>query len=48
MATPDIIDLAESEVARLVEVCKRQGLNSWELLDIFLKACVTLHIQASC
>ncbi len=47
MATPDEIDLAESEVARLVEVAKRQGLNSWELLDIFLRACVTLHLQAS-
>ncbi len=48
MATPDEIDLAESEVARLIEVAKKQGLNSWELLDIFLRACVNLHIQASC
>ncbi len=47
MATPDEIDLAESEVARLIEVCKKQGLNSWELLNIFQRACVTLHLQAS-
>ncbi len=44
----DKIELAESEVARLIEVARKQGLNSWELLDIFLRACVDLHIQASC
>ena len=48
MATPDVIDLAKSEVARLIEVTKKQGLNSWELLDIFLWACVNLHIEATC
>lgn len=48
MATPDEIDLAESEVARLIEVALKQGLNSWELLDIFLRACVSLHLRASC
>jgi hypothetical protein len=47
MPTPDNIDLVESEVARLVDVAHKQGLNSWELLDIFLRACVTLHLQAS-
>ena len=46
MATPDELDLAESEVTRLIDVAHKQ-LNYWEILDIFLKACVTLHIQAS-
>ncbi len=48
MATSEMIDLAESEIAFLITKAHNSGLNSWELLDIFLKACVDLHIQASC
>ena len=48
MATPDNIDLAEAEVARLVDVAHKQGLNYWEIQGIFIKACANLYIQASC
>lgn len=48
MATPDEIDLAESEICRLIEVAKQQGLNSWEILGIFLKACDSLYLAAEC
>lgn len=47
MATPEQIELAESEVIRLIDVAKRQGLNSWDLEDIFLRATEVLHCQAS-
>ncbi len=47
MATPEQIELAESEVATLIEVAHRQGLNYWEILDIFLRAVVDLHVKAS-
>ena len=42
----DNIELAESEVARLIEVCRNQGLSSWQLLRIFLIACQDLYVRA--
>ena len=47
MANPEQIELAESEVARLIEVAHRQGLNYWQILDIFLRATCDLHLRAS-
>jgi len=47
MSTPEQIDLAEAEVARLIEVIHRSGLNYWEILDIFLKATCDLHLKSS-
>ncbi len=47
MASPDEIDLAESQVATLIDVCHRSGLNYWEIMDIFLKATCDLHLKAS-
>ncbi len=47
MASPEQIDLAESDVARLIEVAHRNGLTYWELEDIFLRATEILHCQAA-
>ncbi len=47
IAIVDQLELAESEVVRLIDVAHRQGLNYWQILDIFLRACVNLHLQAS-
>lgn len=41
------IKLAKFEFARLIEVCHRQGINYWQLLDILLRDCVQLHREAS-
>lgn len=46
MATPNEIELAESEVARLIEVMHRQGLNYFEILGIFETASLNLYLQA--
>ena len=46
MATPEQIDLVESEVARLLEVALKQGVNSWELLGVLLRACEILYLRA--
>lgn len=43
----EIIELAESEVERLIEVAHCQGLTYWQILDIFLRTACDLHIQAS-
>ena len=48
MATPAEIDLVEDEIAFLITKAHNSGLNSWELLDIFLRACVNLHLRATC
>lgn len=40
------IELAEIEVARLVDVFHKQGLNYWEILRIFLSTCLTLQMLA--
>ncbi len=42
----DTIELAESEVARLVEVALRQGVPAQELLGIFLRHCCDLYLRA--
>ncbi len=47
MDNPNVIELAESEVARLIAVMHRQGLNYWQILDIFLRAACDLHLKAS-
>ena len=47
MANPEQIELAETDIARVIEVARRQGLNSWELEDILLRFCVQLHIEAT-
>ncbi len=47
MATPEQIDLAESQVATLIDVCHKQGLNYWEILNIFIRALCDLHLKAS-
>ncbi len=47
MATPEQIDLTESDVARLIEVAHKAGLSYWEILDVFLKAVCDLHFKAS-
>ena len=41
----DNIELAESEVARLIEVCHKQ-LNYWQILRILLIASQDLYIKA--
>jgi len=41
------LSLAETEVARLTEIMHRQGLTYWQILDIFLRASVKAHCQAS-
>ena len=43
----EAIELTQSEVARLIEIAHREGLTDWQLLDIFLKACVALHMQGT-
>ena len=45
MNDADTIELAETEVARLIEVCHRQGLSYWQILRLFLLACHNLYIQ---
>ncbi len=40
------IELAEQEFARLIEVCRKQGLNSWQILGIVLIICQDLYIKA--
>ena len=42
----ETLELAELEVARLVEVCHHSGLTYWEILGIFLDYCQKLLIQA--
>ena len=46
MQDPKKIEMAELDVARLMEVSRRNGLSSWELLRILLLACQTLYIRA--
>lgn len=46
-ATPEQLSMAETQVARLIEVAHRQGLNYWQILDIFLRAVCDLHLKAS-
>ncbi len=40
-------ELADSEVTRLIEVCHQSGLTYWQILDIFLRKVVDLHLMAS-
>ncbi len=42
----EALKIAEVAVAHLVEVAHRQGVNYWEILRIFLKACLTLQMLA--
>ncbi len=46
MATPEQNDLAESELERLIEVGKKQGLNSFDWEGILLRRLDILHNQA--
>jgi len=43
----DLLELLESELDFLVNKAHKSGLNYWQILDIFLRACVTLHLQAT-
>ncbi len=40
-------ELADREVTRLIDVCHKQGLNYWQILDIFLRKVCDLHLMAS-
>ena len=42
----DTIELAETEINRLVGVIHSQGLSYWQILRLFLLACQNLYIQA--
>ena len=46
-AEAELLRLAELEVAKLIEVAHKQGLNYWQLMDIFLRASYDLHLKAS-
>jgi hypothetical protein len=46
MATPEQIDLLETDVARLIQVAHK-SLNYWDIMDVFLKAVCDLHFKAS-
>ena len=46
MTSPDVIELAEEEIDKLIAVCHKQGLNYWEILGIFLERCQSLRLQA--
>ena len=43
----ETIELAEAEVDRLIAVCHK-SLNYWQILRIFLNACIKLQMQADC
>ncbi len=43
----EALEIAEAEVTRLIEVCHKQGVNYWQILDIFLRATCDLHLKAS-
>jgi len=43
---PDLIDLAETEIDRVLSVCHKQGLNYRELLRILLKMSLKLQMLA--
>jgi len=47
MTEVENIKLAELEITHLIEVCHRQGLNYWQILDIFLRATCILHLKSS-
>ena len=42
----DSIELFEIDVDRLVNVGRKQGLNYWQILTVFLARCVSLQMQA--
>jgi len=42
-----LIEMFETDLDRLIMVGHKEGLNYWQLLDIFLRACVQLHLEAS-
>jgi len=42
----ETIELAEGEVARLVDVCHKQGLTYWQILGLLWVACQNLYAQA--
>jgi len=46
MDDADTIELAETEIARLIEVIHRQGLSYHQILRLFLLATHNLDIQA--
>jgi len=47
MKKPDVIELAEKDLDRLIMVGKKQGMNSWDWLDILLRKACVLHNQAT-
>ena len=42
----DTIELAETEIARLVNVIHKQGLSYRQILRLFLLACRDIYLQA--
>ncbi len=47
IAEAESLELAESETARLIDVCHSSGLTYWDILNIFLRAVLDLHLKAS-
>jgi len=47
MKKPDVIDMAEEDLDRLIMVGKKQGLTSWDWEDILLRRACVLHNQAT-
>ena len=46
MDNPELIEDAEIELERLIQVFRKWGLNSWQILRMFLDYCPKLLMQA--
>mgnify|MGYP001616408841 FL=1 len=46
MEDKELVELAEVDLARLIERLHKSGINYWQILKICLKACLNLQMMA--